>query len=95
MELFSYKRYGIWTLLGIILSLFINFLINGALSATDAIDSHGRVGDFKAEAEAGAIGLSFAVCLVIIADIYNFTCFTIYVVIILLTVVACWAVFIL
>ena len=94
MKLFSYKRYLIWTGLGIILSVFINFLINNSLGGTQLVDSDGHPADFKAEAEAGALGLSFAIIMVIIVDIYNFTCFTVFIVIMFLTVIACSVIFI-
>ena len=86
-DLFSFKRYILWTIFGIIISLLIYLSTRFGLGSIYSIDSHGHTGSFSHHCEVLAISLSIIVIMILISDIKMYTWFSTIIVIGILTII--------
>lgn len=71
--------------MGVLLSLLIHFGFVISLGSTNLVNQYGNPGDYLTYASGTAISLSAAVIFVIIADINNYTWFSFWIILVLLT----------
>ena len=77
IDLFSYKRYAVWTIMGILITVFLDYFIDIALGgARTTVCSNGFPIDYDGLYIVKSISLIIITLVVIIMDIKSFTCFT-------------------
>lgn len=86
-DLFSYRRYIIWTVFACIIAIVLFVITRFSMGSTSVMDSEGHTPDFGHQAQALSISLCLSVVYVIISDFKMYTYFLILIVIGLLTVV--------
>lgn len=80
IDLFSYKRYLIWTILGIFISVFLDFYINLSIGSIDSIVSlKGYPMGYEQIYLTKSISLIIITMTVVIMDFKSFTFFTIFI----------------
>lgn len=78
MDLFSYQRYIIWSLLGVLLSLYIHFSFIFILGGTDSISDDGYPADYKTYASGTALVLTFISIFIVKSDLNSITNLTLF-----------------
>ena len=85
MNLFSYKRYILWSILALLLSVLIYFAFVLTVGSTFLINEFGFPADLNTLSSGMALALSAAVIFVILSDVNNYTIFSFWIIIVLLT----------
>lgn len=87
MELFSYRRYLLWSCSGVACAIYIYFASWVFMMDTAAVNSSGYPADFITFADTASVSLSIIVICVVLSDMSNFTFVSFWIVFILLTLV--------
>lgn len=78
LDLFSYRRYILWSLLGMLLSFYIHFSYIYVLGGTSSVSENGYPGDYKTYASGTALILTLISIFIVKCDLNSFTGLTLF-----------------
>lgn len=85
MYLISVKRYIVWSIFAILISIFLYINTRYGLGTYYSIDSSGHTGGYHLNSQALSISLTIIVIMILISDIKMYTWFSTIIVILILT----------